>query len=130
MKARGTKFKILRPEYLHCVRSCTLCKGKGGSMTANQVAYWELQESKRHNRLDEQIRSDTQRAQEQRFREQSQTEARHASVAERNATTSEKRQQAEKSHWDAQDATSVIDSIGRWVQGGVQTGATLATLFA
>lgn len=70
MKARKENFKE-DPGNLHCVRSCTLCKGRRWlAMTANQVAFWQLQESIRHNKADELVRSASQQAQAERFKAQ------------------------------------------------------------
>lgn len=43
-------------------------------MTTNQIAYWKLQEDRRSNRAQEQLKSDLQEAQKKRWKVQSGTD--------------------------------------------------------
>lgn len=59
-------------------------------MTANQVAYWQLQESKRHNLETEAMTDFQNRAQAKRYDAQSEADLRNATSREREATTKER----------------------------------------
>lgn len=56
-------------------------------MTANQVAYWQLQEAKRHNLLDEAIRKRTNENNRARIDTQNVVDMRNADTNRENAST-------------------------------------------
>lgn len=60
-------------------------------MTANQVAYWQLQEAKRHNYQEEQLKGDIQEAQKQRYASQNATDVMQANASTSNANTNKKK---------------------------------------
>lgn len=59
-------------------------------MTANQVAYWQLQESKRHNLETESMQDFANKSQAQRWSKQSEADLRNATSNERTASTRER----------------------------------------
>lgn len=56
-------------------------------MTANQVAYQQMLEAKRHNMMEEGLKGDIQDAQKMRLAAQSEVDRRNASSNEKNAET-------------------------------------------
>lgn len=60
-------------------------------MTAQQVAYWQLQEAKRHNFQEESLKSDIQEAQKQRYLSQNATDLLQANASTSNASTNKKK---------------------------------------
>lgn len=58
-------------------------------MTANQVAYWNVEESKRHNKMTEGLTQDIQEAQKQRMATQNVTDTIQASAKMKQAEAAE-----------------------------------------
>lgn len=85
-------------------------------MTANQVAYWQLQESKRHNAITESNERDRNAAQATRWNEQSRIESGNLSVNQRKADIAGReadiKQQANYIHM-ADTAIKGVTAIGK-----------------
>lgn len=94
-------------------------------MTANQVAYWQLQEAKRHNLMEESLKDDIQKAQKKRYDTQNavdqqnarantanaSTNARNADSNERNASSNERNATSNERNARSKEIDTVVGAI-------------------
>lgn len=94
-------------------------------MTANQVAYWQLQESNRHNLQDESVKRKDVSTKAERAKVQNETDVRNATTREREASVKERSQALAEEMAPYEKANKVLGGVGQAAKGG----ASVAKLF-
>lgn len=87
-------------------------------MTANQVAYWQLQESKRHNTISEETEKGKLRSQAARWQDQSRIEAGKLKVDEGNLSVNQRRADIAAREADIKDTANAINAAGKIIDVG------------
>lgn len=87
-------------------------------MTANQVAYWQLQENKRHNTISEQTEIGKMRDQATRWKDQSRIESGKLRVDEGNLLVNQRKADIAAKEAEIKDTANVINAVGKIVEAG------------
>lgn len=94
-------------------------------MTANQVAYWQLQEAKRHNVVDESQKKIQTDSDKQRKADQTRIENKRADAEIKEREASTRLKETQEKYVPLQAGAQVTSSAGQLLKGG----ASLAKLF-